>query len=118
MDYALYPLPARESVLVAGYGRATSPPPLSLLYSDLNQQAMLADNNRIYYLPGFYIAVCCSLAIDTPVPCEDHIDKDPARLTPSYRHFFCLSVYRALASVLPLSCQLSPNFEIFAGWSC
>ena len=80
MDYALYPLPARESVLVAGYGRATSPPPLSLLYSDLNQQAMLADNNRIYYLRGFYSAFSFGLAIDTPVPSEDLIDKDPAKL--------------------------------------
>ena len=61
------------------------PPPLShtLLYPDLNQQALLDNNKKTYYLSGFYTAVSCGLAIDTPDPSEDHIDKDPPKATPS-----------------------------------
>ena len=49
------------------------------MYPDLNQQALLDNNKIIYYLSWFYAAVSCGLAIDTPVPSEDHIVKDPPR---------------------------------------
>ena len=58
----------------------SSPPPSqSRLYPDLIQQALLENNERIYHLPGFCTTVSCGLEIDTPVPSENHIDKDPSR---------------------------------------
>ena len=90
---ALYSLPVREPVFGAWPEASFHPPPSfpppsgSLLYPDLNQQALLDNSKGICYLPGFYAAVSCDLAIDTPVPSEDHVDKDASRQTPSQLSF-------------------------------
>ena len=56
---------------------SSRPPSRSLLYPDLNQQALLDNTNIIYYLPGFCTPVSCGLAIDTPVPSKDHRQGSP-----------------------------------------
>ena len=54
-------------------------PPLDHSCILTKYQQVLLDNNYeiFYYLPGFCTAIGCGLAIETPVPPEDHIDKDP-----------------------------------------
>ena len=84
-------------------------PPLDHLFHPDRKQALLDNNAIIYYLPGFCTAASCGLAIETPVPSEEHIDKDPSRQhLKNSLSFLTLYLYFDTIYIL-LSCVLACN---------
>ena len=106
------PVRSRYSELGQSQASTTSPPlPAPLDHSCIltkYQQVLIDSNNkRINYLPGFCTAVSCILVIETPVPSEDHIDKDPHNKT----HTFILTIYLCNPPPPPLPAIIYPTMN-------